>query len=184
MYTDHNRWSKGLNCGYFSLNFCQKILKVSKKYYSCIFTCVKKLLSTLLVKWPIHLSSRWSFPHGFSFHKLETFISQITDSSCKKLQIFISKISELFKIIGRFPICFVSFRFASYSKPNATLKRNETKQIVPIIILRDDCVHVIINHNTYWTGVIQMTAVWYQVSKPCLIRPSFSFHFEGRLFMF
>ena len=184
MYTDHNRWSKGLNCGYFSLNFCQTILKVSKKYNSCIITCVKKFLSTLLVKWPIHLSSRWSFPHGFSFHKLETFISQITDSSCKKLQIFISKISEFFKIISRFPICFVSFRFASYSKPNATLKRNETKQIVPIIILRDDCVHVIINHNTYWTGVIQMTAVWYQVSRPCLIRPSFSFHFEGRLFMF
>ena len=41
-----------------------------------------------------------------------------------------------------------------------------------MIILRDDCVHVIINHNTYWARAIQMTDVWYQVSKSCLI-PAF-----------
>ena len=126
MYTDHNRWSKGLNCGYFSLNFCQKILKVSKKYYSCIFTCVKKLLSTLLVKWPIHLSSRWSFPHGFSFHKLETFISQITDSSCKNYRFSFQRFPNYSKLLADFQSA--SFRFVSQVTVSPMQHLNVTKQ--------------------------------------------------------
>ena len=165
---------KGWTAATFRLNFCRTILKVSKKYNFCIITCVRNFYP--------HFSSRWNFPHGFSFQKLDFhfanyrfLIYKITDFHFKDFRIFQN---------NRFPICLVSFRFASYSKPNATLKRNVTKQIVPIIILRDKWVHVIIIHNTYWARVVQMTAVWYQVSKPCLIPPRFSFHFEGRLFMF
>ena len=146
-----------------SNNF-ESIKKIQFLHYYSLHKLCKKFQSTLFQ--PMEFSARLLVSQiRLSFRKLQ--IPHI-----KKLQIPISKISEFFKITD---FQSASFRFASYSKPNATLKRNVTKQIVPIIILGDNCVHVIINHNTYWARVIQMTAVWYQVSKPFLFRHVLAF---------
>ena len=121
--TIHNQ--KGWTAATFRLTFVNQFWKFPKKILFLHYYLCKKFLSTLLVKWPIHLSSRWSFPHSFSFHKLETFISQITDSSYKKLHISISKISEFFKITD---FQTASFRFVSQVTVSPMQHLKVTKQ--------------------------------------------------------
>ena len=69
--------------------------------------------------------------YRFSFRKLQIFISQTTDSHFanyrfpfRKLQISISQTTDSHFVNYRFPFRFVPFRFANYSKPDATHSRS------------------------------------------------------------
>ena len=110
---------------YSSVSCCRHCLRCAKR---CSF-CIRGFLLT---------SSR-SFSRGFSFRKLQIFISQTTDfhfANCKfsfrKLQILISQTTDFHFANYRFPFRFVPFRFApsrfaNYSKPSGRARNTANK---------------------------------------------------------